>query len=79
VRLAVILASSVALLLSLAWLIYRPAFDSACAFSAALAALLSAFFLKRERKGSGQAQHVSTSSVGIQAGRDANVRDIKNQ
>lgn len=66
-RLAAILASSLLLLLSLAWLIYQPAFDSAVAVAAALTALLSSFFLKRERKSSGQSQHVSESSVGIQA------------
>jgi hypothetical protein len=77
-RLAAILASSTALLLSLAWLIYKPAFDSAVAVAACAAALFSSFFLKGERKAKGQTQHVSGSSVGIQAGRDASVRDVKN-
>lgn len=77
-RLAAIITSSLALLLALAWLIHSPAYDSAVAFAAAVAALISSFFLKREGKPDGQAQHVSGSSVGIQAGRDANVRDIKN-
>lgn len=76
-RLAAILASSFALLLAVAWLINAPAYDSALACAAALAALLSAFFLKREKKSEGQAQQVSGSSIGIQAGRDANIRDIK--
>ncbi|MBF8277640.1 MAG: hypothetical protein HW390_2713 [Candidatus Brocadiaceae bacterium] len=77
-RVAVILVSFIAVLLSLAWLIYKPAFDSAVAMAASLAALCSSFFLKREPKAVGQSQQVSGTSVGIQAGRDANVRDIKN-
>lgn len=76
-RLAAILASSLALLLALAWLISSPAYDSSVACVAALAALLSSFFLKREKKSEGQTQEVSGSSIGIQAGRDANVRDIR--
>jgi FtsH-binding integral membrane protein len=76
-RLAAILVSSLALLLALAWLISSPAYDSAVACVAALAALLSSFFLKREQKSESQNQNVSGSSVGIQAGRDANVRDIR--
>ena len=78
-RIAAILASSLALLLSLAWLIYKPGFDSGVAVAAALVALFSSFFLKQVRQSESQAQRVSGSSVGIQAGRDANVRDIKNK
>lgn len=76
-RLAAILASLLALFLALAWLINSPGYDSAAACGAAVAALLSSFFLKREQKTEGQAQQVSGSSVGIQAGRDANIRDIR--
>lgn len=75
-RTAAVLASSIAALLALAWLINKPAYDSAAAFAAAVAALLASFFLKRETKDSGQTQNVSGSSVGVQAGRDANIRDI---
>lgn len=75
-RFAAILASSLALLISLAWLLYKPAFDPGVAVAASLAALFSSFFLKRERQIDNQTQHVSGSSVGIQAGRDANVRDV---
>ena len=74
-RLAAILTSLLAVLLSSAWLTYKPAFDSAVSLVAALATLFSLFFFKRKRKPDSQAQHVSESSVGIQAGRDANVRD----
>ncbi len=78
-RIAAILISLIAVLLSLAWVIDKPAFDSGVALAAALAALFSSFFLKRDPKATGQTQEVSGASVGIQAGRDANVRDIKNQ
>jgi hypothetical protein len=78
-RLAAILTSSLALLLSLAWLVYNPGFDSGVAVAAALAALISSFFLKRERQTGSQVQDVSGSSVGIQAGRDAKVRNIRNK
>ena len=76
-RLAAILASSFALLLAVAWLINSPAYDSAVACAAAVVTLLSSSFLKREKKSEGQAQQISGSSIGIQAGRDANIRDIK--
>lgn len=76
-RLAAILSSSFALLLAFAWLITSPAYDSAVACAAAFAALLSSFFIKREEKSKGQTQRVSGSSIGIQAGRDANIGDIK--
>ena len=78
-RIAAILVSFIAVLLSLTWLLYKPAFDSAFALAAAIAALCSSFFLKREAKAAGQTQQVSGASVGIQAGRDANVHDIKNR
>lgn len=78
-RLAAILASSAAFILAFVWLIHSPGYDSAVAFAAAAAALLSSFFLKREQKGKAQTLDVSGGSVGIQAGRDANVRDIKSK
>lgn len=75
-RLVAILASVLALLLSLAWLVYKPAFDSGVAVAASFAALVSSFFLKRQRDTDGQSQSVSGSSVGIQAGRDSTIRNI---
>lgn len=77
-RVFAILVSFIAVLLSLVWLIYKPAFDSAVALAASIAALCSSFFLKREPETAGLTQRVSGTSVGIQAGRDANVRDVKN-
>ncbi len=78
-RISAILVSLIAVLLSLTWVINKPAFDSGVALAAALAALLSSFLLPRDSKSSEQTQRVSRGSVGIQAGRDASVRDIKNQ
>lgn len=78
-RIAAILVSFIAVLLALVWVIDKPAFDSGVALAAALAALFSSFFLKRDPKSTGQTQQVSGASVGIQAGRDVNMRDIKNQ
>ena len=75
-RLIAILASFLVLLLSLAWLAYKPAFDSGVAVATSFAALVSSFFLKRQRNTDGQSQSVSGSSLGIQAGRDATIRDI---
>ena len=75
-RIATIIASTLALLLALSWLIKSPDYDSAVAFVASVATLLSCFFLKRERKSEDQFQQVSGSSFGIQAGRDADVRDV---
>lgn len=76
-RIAAILVSCIAVVLALVWLIQKPAFDSAVALAAALAALLSSFFLGRDRRDAAQSQNVSDSSVGVQAGRDANTGDIK--
>lgn len=78
-RFAAIIAFALALLASFVWLINKPGFDSSAAVTAAFAALMSSFFLKRERHNEGQVQCVSGSSVGIQAGRDANVRNIKSR
>lgn len=75
-RVAAIITSSLALVLAFAWLVHSPAYDSAAATATAAAALFSSFFLKRERTPEGQNQQVSGSSLGIQAGRDANIRDI---
>ncbi len=43
-RIAAILVSLIAVLLSLAWVINKTAFDSGVALAAALAALFSSFF-----------------------------------
>jgi hypothetical protein len=75
VHTAAISAFAIALLVCVGWLIFRPGFDSGAATAAALAALVSSWFLGRDKPSAGQAQHVSGGSFGVQAGRDASVRD----
>lgn len=72
-RIAAQIAALVATLITIAWVIYKPGLDSAAAVAAAVAALLSTFFLKKDASESKQVQHVSGKSVGVQAGRDAKV------
>ncbi len=68
----------VALLLSLAWLLFRPGFDSLVAVAAALVAFIAALLMKKESTpGHAQKQVVTDGAIGIQAGRDANVTDAK--
>ena len=77
-RTLAIIACLIVVVICAAWLITKPAFDSAAATGAAFAALVgSYFFRKHGADGGGQNQHVSGSSVGIQAGRDANVDSAK--
>lgn len=76
-RLLAISAFCLAFVVSIAWFTFKPAYDSAAAVAAALAALIASFFLQRDRSGREQNQQVSGRSVGVQAGRDANVRDVK--
>ena len=66
----------VAFLVAVVWAVYRPGFDSIASTSAALAAFLASFFLKKDNRTSEQVQNVS-KGVGIQAGGDVKVRDIK--
>lgn len=71
------IACLVALLIAIAWLIYKPGFDSGIAVAAALAALISTFFLKKNDDSPTQKQEVSSEGVGIQAGRDVKVDKFK--
>jgi hypothetical protein len=75
-RIAAILISLVALLLSLAWVIHSPGFEPAVATAASAAAFIGSFFISRGKETASQVQNLSGTSKGIQAGRDANVRDI---
>jgi len=76
-RIAAQIAALVATLISIAWVVYKPGLDSAAATAAAIAALLSTFFLKKDTPESKQVQNVSGKSVGVQAGRDAKVDNFK--
>lgn len=69
----------VALLVTVAWVVWKPGFDSCAAAAAALVVVLSCFGeKKRSPIQTGQSQKVSDHSAGIQAGRDAKVKDVKN-
>lgn len=72
-RIAAQIAALMATLISIAWVIYKPGLDSAAAATAAIAALMSTFFLKKNAPEPKQLQHISGKSVGVQAGRDAKV------
>jgi hypothetical protein len=78
-RLAINIVSLVALILSVVWLIYKPGFDSGVSTATALAALLASFLLMKDETSGGQSQRVSGKSIGIQAGRDANVNNLKSK
>jgi hypothetical protein len=78
-RTVIQLVSIVALLVSIAWLAYRPAFDSGLATVTALAALLSSFLLNKPpiKSRTTQSQEVSSGSIGIQAGGSIHVDKIE--
>lgn len=60
---------------TVAWVVFRPGFDSIAAAVGALAALLASYFLGRNTDSAGQVQNVSSQSLGIQAGKDVKVRN----
>lgn len=78
-RTVIRLISLIALLISIAWLAQRPAFDSGLATVTALAALLSSFLLKKPSTESGttQSQQVSSGSIGVQAGGNVHIDKIE--
>ena len=76
-RIIAISASLIGLLLASIWVIKSPDWDSMFALAAAITALASSFFLKRDNSAPSQSQNISGSSVGIQAGRDVRAKDIK--
>lgn len=72
-----IAASFIAIVLAGVWVYLRPSYESWIALAASIAAFASSFFLKRESNAVGQSQRITDGSVGVQAGRDANIRDIR--
>lgn len=77
-RLVLRISSFIALILSIAWIVYRPDFDSIVAAAGALVVLISSFLVKKELpQQPTQAQNVSGNGFGMQAGRDANVKNQK--
>jgi len=77
-RLIIRAISAIVFLGSIVWMIYEPGFEPALAVGGSLITLLSSFIgeAKAKRKGP-QNQELSGQSIGIQAGRDANVKNIK--
>jgi len=72
--------SVIALICSIAWLIFDPGFDAALAVIGSISALISAFVIegkksKKEKASQSiqQQQSVSKSSTGIQAGGNINI------
>jgi hypothetical protein len=72
--------SIIALIGSIAWLIFVPGFDAALAVIGSISAIISAFVVegkisKKEKASKSIQQHqsVSKSSTGIQAGGDVNI------
>ena len=78
-RIAIRVVSLAALTLAIAWLAYRPGFDSAVATISALVVLLSSFLLKKTptKSGTKQSQKVSSGSVGVQAGENIHIDRIE--
>jgi len=72
--------SVIALIGSIAWLIFKPGFDAALAVISSISALISAFVIENKKskkekasKSIQQRQSVSKSSTGIQAGGNINI------
>jgi hypothetical protein len=71
--------ATIALIVSIAWVIAKPSFESALAVAVSMSALVSAFLIqKRTSKRTQQNQSISKSSIGIQAGRDVIIGNIGN-
>jgi hypothetical protein len=77
-RLTLKLTALLALLVSVAWLFFRPGFDSLVAVAAALVAFIAALLMKKESAAShSQNQTVTEGAIGVQAGRDATLTNAK--
>jgi hypothetical protein len=72
------LLSTIVLLGSIAWVIADPGFEPALAVVGSMSALVSAFLVeKRNARRAQQHQSVSKSSVGVQAGGDVSIGNIR--
>lgn len=71
------LLSGAALLGSIAWVCFRPGWDSACAALAALVTFAASFLHSSPKPKVQQVQSVGKDGIGIQAGHDANIGTIK--
>ena len=69
----------IALIVSIAWLVSSPSFEPALALVTSMLTLISTFVVeKRSKRVAKQHQSVSNSSMGIQAGGNVSIGDIKN-
>ncbi len=69
--------ASIALIVSILWVIAKPGFDSALAVVVSISGLVSAFLIqKHTAKRAQQYQSVSKSSIGVQASRDVSIGSI---
>lgn len=69
-----------ALLFSIAWFVDSPGYEPVLVIISSISALIIQFITEKKRKkktSNRQSQSVSKSSVGIQAGGDVNVGNIK--
>jgi len=74
----VIILAVIALIGSIAWFIADPGFEPAIAVVSSISAVVSAFLIKkRTSRRIQQHQSVSKSSIGVQAGEDVNIGEIK--
>jgi len=72
------LLAGIALIGSIVWVIAKPGFESALAVVGSLSALVSAFIVqKRTARRAQQHQSVSKSSIGVQAGGDVSIGNIR--
>lgn len=71
--------SILALLGSIAWMVVSPGFEPALAIIGSLTGLITAVVVEKRKdsRAGGQRQKVTGNGVGIQAGRDLTVGDIR--
>ncbi|OQW66539.1 MAG: hypothetical protein BVN28_00200 [Nitrospira sp. ST-bin4] len=67
--------AAIALIVSTAWVIANPGFESALAVLGSISALASTFIIGKRRAERAQHQSVSQSSVGVQAGGNVSIGD----
>lgn len=61
---------------ALVWAVAKPGYDSIAAAATALAAFIATFFRNKDNASNSQVQNIS-GGVGVQAGGDVKIRDIK--
>jgi hypothetical protein len=68
--------AAIALIGSIAWVIWDPGFESTLSLVASISALVSAFLVERRNTRRMQQQSVSKSSIGVQVGGDVRIGNI---